>query len=268
MSPLRIRRAAARLVGTLFIVALLTAADACADPTARVVATDPPGDAVTLGRGESFYVRIEYSTERPVSIWARPFLDGREVAARSNASIRHDGAGEALGWFELIEPGEVDEVRILVGDGTTAGTKLAATHRIRLVVTGEPQRARARAAWVDALRQQEAVVRRAEYEKRMSEPVTAGDRALMSGFMLTTLALLVASLALPAWGVWRWRGGWRAAAAVPTVAMAFVVLRILIDTVRDPTSHNLWPLEILIWGGACVAFMLALKLARRLLRVA
>jgi hypothetical protein len=267
MTPFRIRRAGTRVAGALFAAALLTAADACADPSARVLATDPPGEAITLGRGESFYVRIEYSTERPVSIWARPFHGGEEVAARANGSIRHDGAGEALGWFELIAPGEVDEVRILAGDGTRTGTKVVATHRVRLVATGEQPRPRARAAWVDALAQKEAVVRRAEYEKRMSEPVTAGDRALMSGFMLTMLSLLVASLALPAWGLWRWRGGWRAAAAVPVVVMAFIVLRILIDAARDPTSHNLWPFEIVMWGGACVAFMLALKLARRVLRI-
>jgi hypothetical protein len=90
----------------------------------------------------------------------------------------------------------------------------------------------------------------------------------MSGFMLTMLALLVGSLALPAWGLWRWRGGWRAAAAVPMAVMAFVVLRIVVDTARDPTSHNLWPFEILMWGGSCVALMLALKFARRVLRVA
>ena len=46
------------------------------------------------------------------------------------------------------------------------------------------------------------------------------------------------------------------------------VLRIVVDTARDPTSHNLWPFEILMWGGACVAFMVALKFARRVLRVA
>ncbi len=243
-------------------------ADACADPGARVVATDPPGDAITLARGESLYVRIEYSTERPVSLWARPYLGGKEVPAKSNASVSHDGAGEALGWFELIEPGQVDEVRILAGDGTRAGTKVVATHRVQLIATAEAAHARVRAAWVDTLSRQEAAVRRAEYEKRMSEPVTAGDRALMSGFMLTMLALLVGSLALPAWGLWRWRGGWRAAAAVPFAVMAFVVLRIVVDTARDPTSHNLWPFEILMWGGACVAFMLALKFTRRVLRVA
>ena len=45
--------------------------------------------------------------------------------------------------------------------------------------------------------------------------------------------------------------------------MSFVVLRIIIDTARDPTSHNLWPFEIIMWGGGIFLFMVALKLVRR-----
>ena len=40
------------------------------------------------------------------------------------------------------------------------------------------------------------------------------------------------------------------------------------SSARVPTSHNLWPFGILMWGGACGAFMLALKLARSVLRAA
>jgi hypothetical protein len=202
--------------------------------------------------------------------WSRAFcaliVAGLLVPAGASAdpSAR---VGEALGWFELIEPGPVDEVRILIGDGTRAGTKVVATHRMQLAATGEPARERVRAAWVDALSRQEAAVRRADYDKRMSEPVTTGDRLFFSGFMLAMLALLVGSLAWPAWGLWRWRGGWRAASVVPIAVMVFVVLRLVVDTARDPTSHNLWPFEILMWGGAGVACMVALKFARRVLRV-
>jgi len=73
-----------------------------------------------------------------------------------------------------------------------------------------------------------------------------------------------AGFAWPAWGVWKWRGGWRLAAALPIAAMTFVALRIVIDTARDPTSHNLWPFEIIMWGGGSFLFMVALKFARRI----
>jgi hypothetical protein len=71
-------------------------------------------------------------------------------------------------------------------------------------------------------------------------------------------------LAWPIWGWWRWRGGWRIAAAVPAVVMAFVVLRIVMGTAIDPTSHNLWPFEIVMWGGLSCLAMLLLGIAHKL----
>jgi hypothetical protein len=67
--------------------------------------------------------------------------------------------------------------------------------------------------------------------------------------------------------VWKWRGGWRVAAAIPAGVVLFVVLRIVVDTARDPTSHNLWPFEILMVGGGALVTIGALKLARRMMRV-
>jgi hypothetical protein len=49
--------------------------------------------------------------------------------------------------------------------------------------------------------------------------------------------------------------------------MGFVVVRIAVDTARDPTSHNLWPFEILQSGVAALATIGVLKLARCLLGV-
>src|SRR3546814_2793134 len=72
------------------------------------------------------------------------------------------------------------------------------------------------------------------------------------------------ALALPAWALWRWRGGWRIAAMVPAALMAFVVLRIVVGVAIDPTSHNLWPFEILMAGGLASVLVLALWLVRKL----
>src|SRR3546814_12607509 len=65
--------------------------------------------------------------------WARPWFQGREVAAGSNPSPRYDaGSGEALGWF-FLDPGQqVDEVRIRAGDGSRKGTHQVATWRVRV----------------------------------------------------------------------------------------------------------------------------------------
>jgi hypothetical protein len=45
--------------------------------------------------------------------------------------------------------------------------------------------------------------------------------------------------------------------------MAFVVLRLLFDTARDPTSHNLWPFEILQVGALSAVVMLVLMVMRK-----
>jgi hypothetical protein len=90
-----------------------------------------------------------------------------------------------------------------------------------------------------------------------------GDVLFGMGFMLVVLALLIADLAVPLWRVFAWRGGWRLAASVPAAMVVFVVLRIIADTVRDPTSHNLWPLEILQVAVIALLLIGALELARR-----
>jgi hypothetical protein len=45
--------------------------------------------------------------------------------------------------------------------------------------------------------------------------------------------------------------------------MGFVVLRLMIGIAGDPTSHNLWPFEILQAGALSVVMIAALLIARR-----
>ncbi|MGH8504420.1 MAG: hypothetical protein ACRETM_00475 [Stenotrophobium sp.] len=237
-----------------------------AEVTATVIATDPPGATVTLGKGQSFYVRIRYNADRPVSIWARPFFHGREVGATTNASVPHEGSGEALGWFEFIDPGEVDEIRILVNKPGTRFGQAISIYPVEITGTDAPAAGYAHAAWVDQLLQAQKAVEWQEYEARMKQPVTTSDRVFMSGFMGVVLLLMLSGFALPAWALWKWSGGWRLAAAVPVAIMGFVVLRFLLDTALDPTSHNLWPFEMIMYGMLCVGIIGVLTLMRRLMR--
>jgi hypothetical protein len=46
--------------------------------------------------------------------------------------------------------------------------------------------------------------------------------------------------------LWRWSGAWRIAGLVPLAYAVFIVTRIVIDVRRDPTTHNLWPMEVLL----------------------
>ena len=240
-------------------------ANARAATSARMVATDPPGADVTLAAQQPFYLRIAYTTDTPVSIRARPYLHGTEVPATTNASVPHAGSGEALGWFAFIEPGEVDEIRIEVGDPAQRFGREIARYPVHIVGSGQ-RAARADAApWVGRLQREDA--------QAWKQQLAAGGAAAGGGGLLMLVVamavplLLIGGFAAPAWALWRWRGGWRLAAAAPAALMAFVALRFVLDTARDPTSHNLWPFEVLIHGAISVGCVAVLLFARRLLRV-
>ncbi|CUA99485.1 hypothetical protein [Thiomonas bhubaneswarensis] len=241
------------------------AASASAATTVQVVGTEPAGENITLGRNQNFYLRLQYQSDQPVHIWARPYYQGEPADAGNNPSrVYPAGSGEALGWFFLFKPGDrVDEVRITAGDGSLAGTSVVATYPVQIIGGDAPAVSQNTPDWVSRLGAQDKAARQAAYAQQMNTPVSAGDVGLFNGFMLTMLAIGMAGFAAPAWGLWRWQGGWRMAAAVPAIIMGFVVLRIIVDTQRDPTSHNLWPFEILMAGALSAAIMGGLKLARK-----
>jgi hypothetical protein len=251
----------------LFVVAALSAFAGAvrAETSVRVLAVHPAGDVVTLGTNESFYVRLGYATDEPVRIWARPYYRGEEVRAGSNPSRLYEGSGEALGWLFFMEPGQqVDEIRITAGDGSREGTRVVASHRVRIVAGSAPAAAPAQPEWLVALRGEEQRLQREAFEQRMSTPVSGGEILLFNGFMLAVLALGIAGIVAPVRAMRRWTGGWRVAAAVPAVVMGFVVLRIIVDGLRDPTSHNLWPFEILQVGVLSLLFLGVVVVARKL----
>jgi hypothetical protein len=238
---------------------------AFATTSVKVLATDPPGDTLTLGRNQNFYLRLGFDTDEPVHIWTQPFFQGAPVAVGSNPSSTYTGSGEALGWFFFLQPGsEVDEIRIRAGNGTDRGTLVVATYPVRISAGDQPSAATSEAAWVPVLRAREQAAQRQAYEQRMNTPVSAGDRLFSSGFMLLALGLGLAGFGAPVWALLRWQGAWRIAAMLPAGLMAFVVLRLLLDTSRDPTSHNLWPFEMLMFGAGSAAAMLSLWIVRRL----
>jgi hypothetical protein len=245
-------------------MALLTVPLANAETTVRVVGTWPAGDSVTLHRRQTFYLHLHYTSDEPVQIWAEPYFQGEPANAGSNPSRTYPaGSGEALGWF-FPEPGaQVDEVRINAGDGSPNGTHVVATYPVS--VTGDDASARTTSppAWVTTLHAADKAAREAADRKAMDQPTSAGDMLLFIGFMLLMAALGLFGLLAPVCGLWRWRGGWRIAAAAPATLMGFVVLRLIVDTARDPTSHNLWPFEILMAGGLNSAIMVALLIARK-----
>ena len=100
----------------------------------------------------------------------------------------------------------------------------------------------------------------------------------MLGGMETLLGLIGVSLlaALPfAYAILqlrcleRWRGRWRLAAGLPLLAWALWGSNFIRDVTADPTSHNLFPLEIalIVLGASCYLAVVALLRWHRAPRV-
>jgi len=63
-----------------------------------------------------------------------------------------------------------------------------------------------------------------------------------------------------------WKGTWRLLIAIPVSGMLAVPLNISIGTSIDPTSHNLAPIEALVWCGGFFFFALIIWWAKRIQR--
>lgn len=253
------------VLGMLSLAALTEAPRATAETTVEVLDTEPATLTAILGSDQTFYMRIAYATDTPVRIWARPYYQGREVNAGSNPSRVHEGEGEALCWFFFLgEPGQqADEIRISAGDGSSGGTRELVRLPVRITAGTQPAPATVEPAWLARLRAEEERLQREDYERRMSEPASAGDYLFGAGFMLAVLVIGIGGIALPVRAVRRWEGGWRLAAALPAAWVGFVVLRIVLGTALDPTSHNLWPFEILYASVVSLVLLGAMAVARR-----
>src|SRR3546814_14071726 len=88
-----------KLAAVLFGVAawLVTGGSAWAAIEVEVVEAWPAGDAVTIGTNQNYYLRIAYRTDETAHIWARPWVQGREVGTGSHTSPEsEEGSGAAL----------------------------------------------------------------------------------------------------------------------------------------------------------------------------
>jgi hypothetical protein len=249
-----------------FVLALaltFAAASAHAEVRARIAATDPPAEA-TLGRDQQFFVRIQFDADEPVGLWTHAYFGGKRIEKgwKSNASAKWSGSGHALGWISFDKPVEVDEIRIVAGGGKPYREREVASYPVKLR-WGEGPAAAASAPWVPELQRATAAAWEAERRAAAAKPPNAADLILGLVIPPALVALVLACLGAPVWALWKWRGWWRLAGVVPFAAMAFVVGRIVLDTARDPTSHNLWPLEIVYSGAAGLALILVLALVRR-----
>jgi hypothetical protein len=84
--------------------------------------------------------------------------------------------------------------------------------------------------------------------------------------MLIIGLIVLVAIGLQLWAIAAWEGWWRKLAAAPLLVVAGDILLILVQTSIDPTSHNLWPLElgmIAIFGAGAIAVLWLVRLVAK-----
>jgi hypothetical protein len=251
-----------RLVFAFVILASLV----CGAQQASLTVVDvDPAEPATLTNQDYVSIHVAYTAPQEVVIWARPYFGGREVTKGiSHPSPRYAaGSGEAFGWFQINTPLAVDAIHVKMVEAGGRRVLAEIDHPISVTFSGASGTSRARAAWAVQMSAAQQERFRADAAASRNRPTSAGDAFFGFGFMLVVIGAFVATFAWPAYKAYKWSGLWRWGALLPLIVMGFVVLRIVIDTSRDPTSHNLWPFEIVMFGGGSLIFMALLTAARR-----
>jgi hypothetical protein len=83
-------------------------------------------------------------------------------------------------------------------------------------------------------------------------------------FFLIIVILFFSFVALEIIAIRRWRKVWRWLALLPGAALTIVILNILVGTLLDRTSHNLWPMEIVVWSAGGLVYLGVLSLIRKI----
>lgn len=76
------------------------------------------------------------------------------------------------------------------------------------------------------------------------------------------LGLAIGLVVLGIRGLLRWDGVWRWLALVVPLPLLVTGVRIIVDTRADPTSHNLWPFEVLASAVISLILLVVLEIGR------
>ena len=75
--------------------------------------------------------------------------------------------------------------------------------------------------------------------------------------LMVLLAAAAANVALSIYALWRARGFRRLLGSLPLLSFLAVGLNVIVGVSRDPTSHNLWPFEVLLTCALGIIYSLA-----------
>ena len=80
--------------------------------------------------------------------------------------------------------------------------------------------------------------------------------------MVAILAVCTAGFAaLNYRAVRQWRDSWELVRWVPTMILAFWDFYLIVSSLSDPTSHNLWPIELIGITALSLIFLAAIAVA-------
>ena len=224
-----------------------------------------PGLSGSLDRSDAVYIAVGYemeTAEAPFMLHVRPYFRGRAVPVRTSPSPSHAGRGRALVWFGSLEEGQrIDRIDLVVSgaaNGDAGASDLSFPVSFR--GTGRAGAESELPPWV--VRMNEA------HQRLLAEPQGGNEMQPGKALLVQVLLLVLMAVSLVGWvgtgvAAWKWRGGWRLVAAVPAGMITVVVLNGVIDIGRDPTSHNLWPLELALYGVPSAILLVVMVLLRR-----
>lgn len=247
------------LIRGIMLLAVITAwpALALAEIKLQIIATDPLPPAV-LGRWEHYSVLVSYDTDRPFYLRGDVFLGGRRVTSITGGSWRLEpGTGETIFWFAYTEPAQVDQVVVWAEDAQTRAAMAQTRIDVALRWTGVPPgAARPRPEWVERLMAVQEARSEAEYQAYMNRPRPWWQWGIFFAMIWSAPGYLVAQVL----ALWRLRGGWRLAAAIPTVPMALVLGYTF---VAYRAGSNLFPLVLIFTSPLALAYLVVVLLASR-----
>ena len=244
----------------VFLLLLLVSALARAEVRVQVIETDPPSHA-TLGHWEEFHLRIAYDTDVPVRIRAYPYMSGKPVPGMTSGSLRHGpGKGEALYWIAYTKPASVDRIIVRAEDDKTQKPFAQTEIAVNLTWTGQKVTVRhPKPDWVLRLQAESERIIREEARAYSNRPIPWWETLLFMAAGWSIPIYIIVQIVV----LWRWRGGWRIAAAVPAVPMLGVLLHAIFAFFA---GSNLFPLFLLFFCLPALIYLLILVVLRRLRR--
>lgn len=240
----------------LSFILLLAAPVAGASSRVEVLETHPASPA-TLGHWEQIYLRIAYEADVPVRVRAHAYAGEQRMDEMTSGSPLYEaGRGVALFWFAWTKPARIDRI-VVYAEDVDSGRQVARTQlAVDVTATGEKTATQTqRPEWVKTLL--------ADQKRRHDRAYQQHPGLSTSWWWLVVFQLVM--LSIPTYFIlqgillWRWRGGWRIAAAVPAVIMFFPLAHAIFALFA---GSNLWPIVLIFTAPVALIYLLVLMFVR------